>query len=313
MATPEVTPKIREQFQKIKRRRRIRWAAGIAGFLVIMLFFREALDMVGFTVGQLIEQWPHFEGALDQYFPRTWHYGVIPFIDVAQYWEFIRARGLFRQAGITVAIGFAGTIMGLPFALLLSVLGSGRVTPFPFNFLFRGIMSSIRAIPALVWALIFVPLGGIGPFTATLAVSVDSIGNLGRLFTDELEEIEDGPIEAIKTTGAGRTQEITFGMLSQVINPFIAWTLYIFEINIRIAVGLGIIGAGGLGHVLMTQQRLFQYTNMMATVLVILVLIISIEMFSQRLRAHLRADEEPMSFIELLKGFPERMVRSLAK
>ncbi|QAU14381.1 phosphonate ABC transporter, permease protein PhnE [Halorubrum sp. BOL3-1] len=220
---------------------------------------------------------------------------------------------LFGAAGETLAIGFAGTIMAFPLALLFSILGSGRVTPFPFNFFFRGMMSAIRSIPALVWVLIYVPLGGISPTTATLAVATDTIGNLGRLFTDELEEIGDGPVEAMRTTGASKTQIIVFGMLAQVRNSFIAWTLYVFEINVRIAVGLGIIGAGGLGLVLSVQQGLFAYTNMMATIIVIFLLIVSVEMISQRTRAHLRAEDEPMAAVQLILGFPERLVRSFLK
>ena len=221
--------------------------------------------------------------------------------------------GIFGAAGETLAIGFAGTIMGFPLALLFSILGSGRVTPFPFNFLFRGVMSSIRAIPALVWVLIYVPLGGIGPTTATLAVATDTVGNLGRLFSDELEEIADGPVEAMQTTGANKPQIIVFGMLAQVKRSFIAWTLYVFEINVRIAVGLGIIGAGGLGLVLDVQQGLFAYTNMMATIIVIFLLVVSVEMISQRTRAYLRSDEEPMGIVQLVTGFPRRMIESMAK
>ncbi|WP_290816950.1 phosphonate ABC transporter, permease protein PhnE [Halovivax sp.] len=221
---------------------------------------------------------------------------------------------LFGVAGTTLSMAVAGTVIGFPFALLFGILGSERVTPFPFNFVFRGVMSMIRAIPALVWALIFVPLSGLGPVTAMIAIAVDTVGNLGRLFVDELEEIEDGPIEAMETTGASRPQTIVFGMLSQVHTSFIAWTLYIFEINVRIAVSLGIIGGGGLGLVLATQIDLFAFTEAMATILVILVLIISVELFSQRIRARIRADEsEPGSLWELLKGFPRRMVESLAK
>lgn len=315
--------RVLEKYEEIKRARRIR-AVGAGVLIAIVGFlFTRALASVGFSVGELIYYMPTFLDALNQYFPVTTYYGI-PFVDVGAYWEFMDERNLFfggfgpeapllGQAGITLAMGFAGTVLGFPLALLFGVLGSERVTPFPFNFIFRGIMSSIRAIPALVWALIYVPLGGITPFTATLAIATDTIGNLGRLFTDELEEVEDGPIEAIETTGANERQTIAFGMLSQVSTPFIAWTLYIFEINVRIAVTLGIIGGGGLGEILSVQQGLFNYTNMMATILVILVLIISVEMFSQRIRSHLRADDEPMGLVELLKGFPQRMAESLAK
>ncbi len=312
MSQQTFSPAVEEKYYDIRRARRIKALLGGFLFVVIMGLFYVALLAVEMTVAQYIRYGPQFVGALTEYFPITTVNGI-PILDVGQYWEFIVERNLFASAGITLAIGFGGTILGLPLALLFSILGSGRVTPFPFNFIFRGIMSSIRAIPALVWALIYVPLGGVTPFTATMAVATDTIGNLGRLYTDELEEIESGPIEAIETTGAGRVQVIVFGMLSQVTTPFIAWTLYILEINIRIAVALGIIGGGGIGHVLAVQQRLFEYTNMMATILVILMLIISVEMFSQRVRSYIRAEEEPMGFFELLKGFPRRMAESLAK
>ena len=318
MSTDDISVKtvsqdVKERYQQIQHSRRVRGVIYLVILGVMLFFFNLALHMVGFSVAELFFYWPYFRSALQAYFPVTLYFGFIPFLDVSQYLDFIIERDLFRQAGITLAMGFAGTVMGFPLALMFGVLGSGRVTPFPFNFIFRGIMSSIRAIPALVWALIYVPLGGVSPFTATLAITTDTIGNLGRLYTDELEEIEEGPIEAIETTGAGRIQVIVFGMLTQVHTNFIAWTLYIFEINVRIAVTLGIIGGGGIGQVLQTQQRLMQYTNMMASVLVILVLIISVEMFSQRIRSYLRADEEPMGPWELLKGFPKRMAESVVK
>jgi phosphonate transport system permease protein len=203
--------------------------------------------------------------------------------------------------------------MGFPFALLFGVLGSGRVTPFPFNFIFRGTMSFIRAIPALVWVLVFIPLAGLGAAAATVAIMTDTIGNLGRLFVDELEEIEDGPIEAMRTTGASRPQIIVFGMLSQVKSSFIAWTLYILEINVRIAVTVGVYGAGGLGQIVEVQRGTRQYTNMMAGLLCIFLLIITVELFSQRLRARLRSDEEKMGWRELIFGFPNRFANSMFK
>ena len=220
---------------------------------------------------------------------------------------------VFGQAGTTLSMGLVGTILGFPLALVFSVMASERVTPFPFNFLFRGVMSFIRAVPAIIWALIFVALVGLGAAAATLAIAFNTIGNLGRLFVEELEELEEGPIEAMRTTGANKPQMVHFGMLSQVRTAFIAWTLYIFEINVRAAVTVGVIGAGGLGQVVALQQRQFNYTNMMATLVVIFVLIFIVEMFSQRLRARLRSDEEKEGWLSLALGLPGRFADSLAK
>jgi phosphonate transport system permease protein len=177
----------------------------------------------------------------------------------------------------------------------LGVLGSEQVTPFPFNFVFRGTMSAIRAIPAIVWIFLFVPFGPPSQATAVLAIATDTVGNLGRLFTDELEEIEEGPIEAIASTGASRTQTVGFGMLSQVARSFIAWTLYILEINTRIAISLGVVGAGGLGLYIRNQQDLLQFQNTAAGIVMVFVVVLSIELVSSRVRARLRPGEHEAS------------------
>ncbi|WP_318566924.1 phosphate/phosphonate ABC transporter permease [Salinigranum marinum] len=218
----------------------------------------------------------------------------------------LRSSLLVSSIVITLSIGIVGTIIGFPFALFFGVLGSERVTPFPFNFLFRGVMSAIRAIPALVWVFIFAALVPLSPLTAMLAVATDTIGNLGRLFTDELEEIQEGPIEAIRSTGASGGQVINFGMLSQVSSSFVAWTLYILEINTRIAVSLGVVGAGGLGQYIQTNLNLFNSFRAGAGLLTLLFLVLSIELLSSRLRARLRPEEEEgRGFVEMLRDLAD--------
>lgn len=335
----EPTEPIRDKFQAIHEQRKQR-AVGWAVLLTVVGFlFAQALRATE-LITQTRFNWEFFWQSVRAYIPIT-TFGGVPFIDFPQYFEFIRANNLvydpeigdlllsgqlyafffqelgvfrvFGEMGTTFAMGFAGTILGLPLALMFGVLGSERVTPFPFNFVFRGTMSFIRAIPALVWVLVFIPLAGLGAAAATVAIMTDTIGNLGRLFVDELEEIEDGPIEAMRTTGASRPQIIVFGMLSQVKSSFIAWTLYILEINVRIAVTVGVYGAGGLGQIVEVQRGTRQYTNMMAGLLCIFLLIITVELFSQRLRARLRSDEEKMGLRELIFGFPNRFADSLLK
>ncbi|SEO52967.1 phosphonate transport system permease protein [Halogranum amylolyticum] len=313
--------RLQQRLSAIQFHKRVRLVFSLVLLGVFVFFFQSALSEVGFSVGEIMEYWPVFTAALGEFFPPSELFGFLPFVDLGAYWSFIQERNLlltFENGNpvlgavfVTFAMGFAGTVLGVPGALLLGVLGSERVTPYPFNFVFRGTMSVIRAIPALVWALIYIPLGGVSPFTATLAIGTDTMGNLGRLFTDALEEVEDGPIEAIESTGANGPQTVVFGMLSQVFTPFIAWTFYILEINVRIAVTMGLIGGGGLGQVLQTQRGLFKYTNMMATILVIFLLVISVEVFSQRVRSYIRGNDEGRSLVGLVASFPQRMAESI--
>jgi phosphonate transport system permease protein len=316
-----------------KTKRRVYVLLGIIFGGGLFLF---SLDAVGFSVGGLIQQWPEFVDALGGYFPPTTLFGVLPFVDVSQYWSFMIDAGLIFEFEdgtggifgpmygkqivgpgamfITLAIAFAGTVLGVPLALVLSVLASERVIPYPFNFGFRAVMSVIRSIPALVWVLILIPLGGVGSFTATLAVGIDTVGYLGRLLTDELEEISEGPIEGIRSVGASKSQIISFGMLSQVFREFIAWLAFDLEHNVRVAIGLGIIGAGGLGLELDIQRRTFNYTEMMACILLILLLVGAVEYLSQRVRSYLREGEEVETegILTILLKAPKRIVSATA-
>jgi phosphonate transport system permease protein len=304
---------IKQRHTELKRERLVRRLSQSALLTIIGVLLFASLVMVGFWREEWIQYWPEFTDALTQYFPPELYFGFLPAIDIGRYYQFWVEAGLVGEAGITLAIALAGTIMGAPLALLFGILGNERVTPFPINFVFRGIMSIIRSIPSLVWALIYVPLGGISPVTATLAIGTDTIGELGRLLTDELEEIDDGPIEGISSTGAGKPQVITFGMITQIVRPFIAWSMFILENNVRSAVGLGIIGAGGLGVTLSIEQQTFKFTNMMATILFIVVLVLSVEMVSQRTRSYLRGDDddEQLSLYDRIVGLPERLSNSL--
>jgi len=306
---------IKQQHNELKRARLVRRLSQSALLAGIALLFGWSLSAVGFWSTGWIKYWPQFVDALANYFPPKLYFGLIPFVDLGQYYQFMKEAGLVGEAGITLAIALAGTVMGAPLALLFGILGNERVTPFPLNFVFRGVMSVIRSIPSLVWALIYVPLGGITPVTATLAIGTDTIGELGRLLTDELEEIDDGPIEGIRSTGANKPQVITFGMISQIVRPFIAWAMFILENNVRSAVSLGIIGAGGLGVTLTVEEQTFQFTNMMATILFIVLLVMSVEMISQRTRSYLREDDdvEQLSLYQRLVGLPKRLSDSALK
>ena len=311
------------KLQEMKRRKTKRRLWTLLGLISTYALFYASLVLIEFSLAELVGQLDQFYEALLEYFPPTTYFGV-PFIDFGEYVDFIVAENLILtvEGGqivwgamfVTMAVAFAGTVLGLPLALFFGVMSSERVVPYPFNFLFRGTMSLIRAIPGLVWFLILIPLAGVTPFTGALAIMVDTTGYLGRLFTDELEEIEDGPIEGIRSTGASSSQIVSFGMLSQVFRQFIAWIAFDLEHNVRAAIGLGIIGAGGLGLELYVQRQTFHYTEMMACIILIFLLAGSVELISQRVRSALREgdDVEKSGVIEAFVNAPGKIVESTA-
>ena len=188
----------------------------------------------------------------------------------------------------TVDIGVFGTAFGVLFALPLAVLAARNTTPArPVYFLARGVVAFARAVPDLVWALVFVTAVGLGPFPGGLAITVHSVGMLGRLFAEVIEDMDMGPVEALTTTGASRIQIFSHAVVPGVLPSLLGIALYRLDENIRSSLVLGFVGAGGLGFQLLSAMNLFQYQTVSLLLLITFVLVMAAERMSAALRRYI--------------------------
>lgn len=190
----------------------------------------------------------------------------------------------------TIDIAIFGTVMGLIMSLPLAVLAAANVTPSrALYYLSRGIIGFTRAVPDLVWALLFVTAVGLGPFPGGLALAVHSIGMMGRLFAETIEHMDMAPIDALSLTGARRMQVFTHGVLPSVLPSLLGISLYRLDENIRSSLVLGFVGAGGLGFQLLTAMNLFQYQQVSVLLIVTFVIVLAAERLSAVARERLAA------------------------
>jgi phosphonate transport system permease protein len=185
----------------------------------------------------------------------------------------------------TVLMGFVGTLAGAGVALPFCFHAAANLAPSRWSFwIARRGFEFARTVPELVFALIFVFAFGPGPFAGVLAIAIHSAGALGKLFAEVNENADPRPIEALAAAGAGWAETMRFAVLPQVLPNFLSYGLLRFEINVRAASVLGIVGAGGIGEELLLVVRRFIYPDISAIVLLILVTVSLIDMGCERLR-----------------------------
>lgn len=212
--------------------------------------------------------------------------------------EFLRT--VLRAAAQTMATAVAGTLLSLIVALPLGVLATstlwnrGVLATADGRFAYRvGWMASrlartmlgfLRAVPDLVWALLFVAAVGLGSLPGTLAIAVAYSGVLGRVYADVFEHVDPQPLEALQSTGATRMQIFVRGVWPQAVPHLVAYTLYSFECSLRAAAVLGFVGAGGIGYEISISMRLFEYGQVLTLLLVFILLLIVTDAASRYLR-----------------------------
>ncbi|MGQ9645110.1 MAG: phosphonate ABC transporter, permease protein PhnE [Thermodesulfobacteriota bacterium] len=185
----------------------------------------------------------------------------------------------------TVQIAFVGTVLGAILSFIVGIIAARNMHSIRIVRDFtRILLSAERALPDLIVMLFFVAIVGLGAFPGVMALVASSVGMLGKLFADAIEEIDPKPIESLEAIGATRIQIIYYSVLPQVLPSIIANTLYRFEVNIRMSILLGVVGAGGIGFNLVTSIRLMRYQEAMAIILIILILVTFCEKFSDLLR-----------------------------
>jgi phosphonate transport system permease protein len=199
-------------------------------------------------------------------------------------WAFLDK--LWVPAIETIQIALWGTLLAVIMAVPVCFFAARNLTPNLAVFHFtRQVFNVTRGINEIILALIFVAAVGLGPFPGVLALAVHGAGMLGKFFSESIEEIDQGPIEALRATGAGPVQTVIFGVIPQVITAWIAVVLYRFETNLRQATVLGMVGAGGIGFELVGSMKLFQYQDTATCIVVIIVMVMAADYVSTRLRA----------------------------
>ena len=181
-------------------------------------------------------------------------------------------------------IAWAGTVIGAFFSFPIAFLAAVNTSSAIISRITKQILNGIRAFPELILAFVFLPITGLGPLTGTLAVGIHSIGTLGKLSSEVIEGIDEGPLEAIKASGGSKLNELTFGVIPQVIPTITSYWLYRFEINLRASAVLGVVGAGGVGAELINQLRFRDFPRAGTVLVTTILLVLTVDTISAAIR-----------------------------
>jgi phosphonate transport system permease protein len=189
------------------------------------------------------------------------------------------------QCVVTVCIALWGTLLAIALAVPLGLAGARNLAPHPVVYFgARRIMDVLRAVNEFVFALMFVTAVGLGPFAGLLALGVHTAGVLGKLFSEAIEAIDPGQVEAVAAVGAGRLHVVAFGVVPQVIPNFASYVLLRFESDIRSASVIGMVGGGGIGFYLWDTIRSFNDREAATVILLIVAMVMAIDVVSARIR-----------------------------
>jgi phosphonate transport system permease protein len=184
-----------------------------------------------------------------------------------------------------MSMAFLGTLIATLISIPLGFLGAKNIIPNRFfHFSFRRVFDGIRGIDALIWALIFVNVVGLGPFAGIMAIAVSDIGTLSKLFAEAVENIDKKQVEGVYSSGASRVQTLRYGVFPQIFPVILSNALYFFESNIRSATILGVVGAGGIGLQLSDRIRVNNWDEAAFIILLILVTVSVIDTISKEIR-----------------------------
>jgi phosphonate transport system permease protein len=211
-------------------------------------------------------------------------------------WDFVRRMvppdfrvlpAAIQGAIGTIEIALLGTGVAAALAVPLGFLSARNVAPPAVYYVARTALNFFRSIDTLVYALLFVAAVGLGPFPGMRAVVAYTTTSLAKLYSETIEGIDPGPVDAIRATGATGLQVLRFGVLPQVLPLFLSYVLYRFESNVRAATVLGFVGAGGIGLYLQTYLRMIDYPAASTVLLVTVVMVMVVDFASARIRARL--------------------------
>ncbi len=238
--------------------------------LAILVVFVWSFVSLGFKLDRLVDLPARLASLFQEMFlPPDWAYMSVAWPEMV----------------VSIQMAWIGTLIGAVLSLPLGFLAAHNVSPRPVSALVRLFLDAIRAFPEIVLAVVvFVPIAGLGPFAGALAIGIHSVGTLGKLTAEAIESIDTGPVEAIRSTGGSALQVQRWAVVPQVLPEIIAFWLYRYEVNVRAATVLGVVGAGGIGSLLSQTLSYGRYDKAGTIVIVIVAATLVIDQISGRLR-----------------------------
>lgn len=187
----------------------------------------------------------------------------------------------------TFCIAFLGTVVGAVISLPMSFLSAVNLVPRPVAVMGRGVIAAIRTIPAFVYGLMFIRLTGPGPFAGLLTMSLCSIGMVSKMYIESIEDLDKRILESLDAAGCTTFQKIRYGILPQLMPDFTSTIIYRFDMNLRDATVLGLVGAGGIGAPLIFAMSAYRWNEVGSILLGLIVLVLVIEAISAKIRTKL--------------------------
>ena len=254
----------------VRPRPRLRTLGITAGLLAFTVF---AAREVKFAVSTFWEVWNN---------PLWEKFWPVP-------WDWVLDRSNVLDPFVeTFQIAILATIIGCGLALPISFVMSRLTTPNrPTYLVSRSVMNVVRAVPDLFWAKLLVTAVGIGAFAGTWALSIFSLAVMVKLFSETVDNADPRPLEAARASGSRHLPAIRTGVLPTVLPEYVAYALYVFELNIRASIVLGLVGAGGIGRVLEAQRQFFRFDRVLGMLIIVFVVVFVIEQISVAIRKRL--------------------------
>jgi phosphonate transport system permease protein len=185
----------------------------------------------------------------------------------------------------TVQMAIIGTLIGIVLSLPFGLLAARNTSPSRGVYqTTRFVLNMNRAIPNIIFALIFVSAVGLGPFAGVLALGIGSIGFMGKLYSEAIEAIDPQQVLAVRATGAGPLQAFLYAVVPQAMPLIASYSLYLFETNVRSATILGLVGAGGVGFLMSKYMALFQYRKLTGALILVIAMVTLLDRGSAYLR-----------------------------
>jgi phosphonate transport system permease protein len=262
---------LNDAYRKAVARKRLRMTVATAVFFAVLVIAAFGAEV---NPGTFVSKIGNFASYFDRI--ATLESGARVWSDAGEwFWGWKKWLSLL---GETILISYVGTLAGAVLAFALNFLAAENTSPAPWlQFTVRRLMEFCRTVPDIVFALIFVIAFGLGPMAGVLAIMIHSVGALGKLYSEIVENIDMKPVEGVRSTGASWVACMRFAVLPQVAAGFASYTLLRFEINVRGASVMGFVGAGGIGQELVVAVRKFYYSDVSAILLMIIVTVFVID------------------------------------